>query len=69
MAKIRYRITQDRWCWCGAPAALRVVAARDEIKPIPVCSIDHGQTEIERLRADVLPEGSLRSRNEISDES
>ncbi len=53
MARIRYRITQDRWCWCGAPAALRVEANRERLgEPISVCSIAHGQMEIERLRRD-----------------
>ena len=47
MVGIRYKITQDRWCWCGAPAAL-LVTAKDFSKP--VCSVDHGQRTITRLQ-------------------
>ena len=44
----RYKITQDRWCWCGAPAALLVTAT--VIEDEPVCSVAHGQRTIQRLR-------------------
>lgn len=46
-----YKITQDRWCWCGVPAALRI-EGRTLTEPIPVCSIAHGQIRIAQMQKD-----------------
>lgn len=61
----RYRIEQDRWCWCGAPAAL-LVRWKDGEKP--VCSIDHGRRMIDWLRRDELDGDDLTGIQEKIDE-
>ena len=44
---MRYRITQDRWCWCGRAASLVVMRGENIVEP--VCSEAHGQISIEGL--------------------
>jgi hypothetical protein len=50
-ASRRYKITQDRWCWCGRPAALVVAKVRGGEVLEPVCSNEHGAMSIEWLEA------------------
>lgn len=43
----KYRIIQDRFCWCGRAASLVVMRGENLIEP--VCSENHGQITIEQL--------------------
>jgi hypothetical protein len=52
----KYRITQDRWCWCGVAAAYVVERKRDGEIMEPVCSLGHGQRSIEWLEDGVVRE-------------
>ena len=46
----KYVVTQDRWCWCGRPAALVVMRRHNKEVIEAVCSNDHGAMAIEMLR-------------------
>ncbi len=62
----RYKITQDRWCWCGTPAALVVVGGDESI---PVCSDAHGRRTVgELLREHSDSKGVVPEDNPVVDE-
>ena len=59
-----FKITQDRWCWCGRAAALIVVEYR-RVSPGEqnlgvVCSEEHGQIFIEWLRNQLDEDGEIK---------
>jgi hypothetical protein len=60
----RYRITQDRWCWCGRAAALIVTTARGNAVIEPVCSEEHGMQVIRWIEMGVVPydKGTIANR-------
>ncbi len=58
----KYKIDQDRWCWCGHPAALLV--SRGKLVMAYVCSERHGEDSIkwfheEEERSGVKPDSKL----------
>ena len=62
----RYRITQDRWCWCGRPAALVVMAGKNPVEP--VCSDAHGEITIrQQKRADEIKAKRVREGEVVGD--
>ena len=46
MVRAKYRITSNRWCWCGAAAALIVEQISDGATVDTVCSEEHGRIAI-----------------------